>query len=194
MAALDQEWLTAFTQAVQRPVHAAPLREAALQGQLGDWTKALTATAVAACGSLEWEACAKGPVLNVLPIPGNEYLGMDLMAFPEAKTRWRFPKAVMEFENSKNDDRIAYSLWKVLCVRASLRVVYCYRKSAGEGPKLVQFLQDEVIGTMDPQIRVKLEGRTVVVVGSRGDAETFPYGFFKWWRLDRNTGQFQQMT
>ena len=46
---------------------------------------------------------------------------------------------------------------------------------------------------MDPQIRVKLEGRTVIVVGSRGDADTFPYGFFKWWRLDRNTGQFHLM-
>lgn len=193
MSTLDEQWQTMFMKAVQRPEHATPLREAALQGHLGDWTKALTAAAVAACERLDWQACAKGPVLDVLPISGNEYLGMDLMAFPDAQTRWRFPKAVMEFENSKNDDRIAYSHWKVLCVRASLRVVYCYRKSAGEGSKLVQFLQDEVIGALDPQARVKLEGRTVIVVGSRGDAETFPYGFFKWWRLDRNTGQFHLM-
>jgi hypothetical protein len=115
------------------------------------------------------------------------------MAFPEAKTCWRFPEAVMEFENSKDADRIAYSLWKVLCVRSNLRVVYCYRKSASDGPMLVQALRDEVIGAIEPEIQVKLEGRTVIVVGSRGDAETFPYGFFKWWRLDRNTGQFHLM-
>lgn len=189
----DERWQAAFMKAVRRPEHAAPLREAALKGHLGEWTKALTATAVAACGKLDWQACGKGHLAEVLPISMSEYLVLDLMAFPEAKTRWRFPKAVMEFENSKNDDRIAYSLWKVLCVRASIRVVYCYRRNASEGTKLVQFLQDEVIGALDPQIRVKLEGRTVIVVGSRGDAETFPYGFFKWWHLDRNTGQFHLM-
>lgn len=182
-----------FMKAVQRPEHAVPLREAALQGRLGDWTKALTAAAVAACKRLAWQACGKGHLAEVLPISMSEYLVLDLMAFPEVETRWRFPQAVMEFENSKKDDRIAYSLWKVLCVRCSLRVVYCYRQSASEGSKLVQFLQDEVIAAMDPQVRAKLDGRTVIVVGSRGDAETFPYGFFKWWRLDRNTGQFHLM-
>src|SRR3569833_3004586 len=135
LAALDEEWQAAFWKVVKWPEHCTPLRDAAIQGHLGDWTKALTEGAVAACKRLGWKACAKGPVLDVLPISGNEYLGMDLMAFPEATTRWRFPTAVMEFENSKNDDRIAYSLWKVLCVRANLRVVYCYRRSAGEGSK-----------------------------------------------------------
>ena len=35
---------------------------------------------------------------------------------------------VIELENSSREDMIAYSLWKVLCVRADLRVVFCYRK------------------------------------------------------------------
>jgi hypothetical protein len=96
----------------------------------------------------------------------------------------------MEFENSKKDDRIAYSLWKVLCVRSALRVVFCYRKQAAEAPALIHFLRDEVIKAIDPESRLKLGGHTILVVGSRSDAETFPYGFFKWWRLDRNTGQF----
>lgn len=39
----------------------------------------------------------------------------------------------MELENSRDSERIAYSLWKVLCVRAELRIVFCYR-SLPPGP------------------------------------------------------------
>ena len=39
--------------------------------------------------------------------------------------------------------------------------------------------------------RVGIEGETLVIVGSRGGAATFPYGYFKWWRLDLQTGSFQ---
>jgi hypothetical protein len=44
---------------------------------------------------------------------------------------------------------------------------------------------------MELENRVKLEGKTLVVVGSRNDSATFPYGFFKWWSLDINTGTFK---
>ena len=36
-----------------------------------------------------------------------------------------------------------------------------------------------------------LSGETLVVVGSRDESATFPYGFFKWWKLDTNTGTFR---
>ena len=39
--------------------------------------------------------------------------------------------------------------------------------------------------------RTGLDGETLSVVGSRGEAGTFPYGFFKWWRLEKNTGKFE---
>jgi predicted GTPase len=45
----------------------------------------------------------------------------------------RIPISVFELENSPVNDLVAYSLWKVLCVRASLRVVFCYRQDASEG-------------------------------------------------------------
>jgi hypothetical protein len=38
-----------------------------------------------------------------------------------------------------------------------------------------------------------LSGQTLVVIGIRDDAETFPYGFFKWWALETNTGTFKLM-
>lgn len=33
---------------------------------------------------------------------------------------------------------------------------------------------------------------TLVVVGSRSDAGTFPYGFFQAWRLNSNTGRSER--
>ena len=113
------------------------------------------------------------------------------MAFAEGPKRWLFPTVVMELENSQQADKIAYSLWKVLCVRADLRFVFCYRKETSAAPALIQHLRQEVIDAMGLIRRVNLEGRTFVVVGSRNDAETFPFGFFRWWELNPQTGRFE---
>jgi hypothetical protein len=75
-------------------------------------------------------------------------------------------------------------------VNASLRVVFCYRQQAEDGGQLIRFLQDDVIKAMQLTGRMALEGETLVVVGSRSDSDTFPYGFFRWWRLNTNTGAF----
>jgi hypothetical protein len=39
--------------------------------------------------------------------------------------------------------------------------------------------------------REQLDGETALVVGSRGEAATFPYGYFTWWTLDP-TGVFRR--
>jgi hypothetical protein len=140
-----------------------------------------------------WRASAKGHLLKLLPIARCEYLGLDIVAFAENDTRWLFPTAVVELENSSRQDQVAYSLWKVLCVRAALRLVFCYRRQPEDAPKLVRHLRQEVIGAMGLDGRVSLDGQTVVVVGTRDDAGTFPYGFFTWWALDPNTGAFDRI-
>jgi hypothetical protein len=190
---LDERWRTAFLKTVQQHENAAALKEAALEGRLADWTSELTAVVVATCQTLGWHASAKNHRLDMLPIPGCEYLGMDVMAFDKGEKRWRFPIAVIELENSRSDDRIAYSLWKVLCVRAQLRIVFCYRRSPNEGAVLIRLLRDKIIQAMGLAERMNLEGKTIIVVGSRADSATFPYGFFKWWRLENNTGTFTQV-
>jgi hypothetical protein len=40
--------------------------------------------------------------------------------------------------------------------------------------------------------RAALEGETLVVVGSRNESSTFPYGFFQAWKLNSNTGRFER--
>jgi hypothetical protein len=171
--------------------HAEPLREAALAGRLTPWTSELTSAAVNACVRLGWQASAKGHDAELLPVRRGEYLGLDVVAFAPGERRWKFPLAIMELENQTREDYIAYSLWKLLMVRADLRILFCYRKEASEAGALKKHLQDEVIDALDLNTRAKLDGSTVLVIGRRGAAETFPHGFFAWWQLETNTGRFE---
>ncbi len=171
--------------------YAAELRESSLEGRLGDWTRTLTKAAVVACESIGWLAAAKGHRLAEMPESGEEFLGIDVMAFEENQGLWLFPIAAVELENSRNDDRIAYSLWKVLNVQARLRAVLCYRPSAEDGAGLVRYLGKTVVQSMSLADRTALDGETVIAVGYRNQAETFPYGYFKWWRLNANVGNFE---
>ena len=187
---LCKRWQSAFLENVQRHHNAGQLREAAINGQLGDWTKALTSVVVTTCETMGWSASAKGHRSCLLPLARSEYLGLDVMAFSGGIGQWIFPVAVMELENSRNDEQICYSLWKVLCLNAELRVVFCYRQNWEQGPVLIRFLRDHVIQALSIEDRIALKGATTVVVGSRNESATFPYGFFKWWKLDKNTGTF----
>jgi len=182
-----------FFAVVQADELAGELKQAASAANLGAWTRALTKAAIRTCSGLGLMASAKGHKLELLPIPRSEYLALDVMAFPEGEKRWRFPVAVMELENSAREDQIAYSLWKVLSVRADLRIVFCYRRNGDEIPALIRHLRDEVVEAMGLAGRVKLEGATLLVVGSRSESETFPFGYFGWWLLDTNTGRFERL-
>jgi hypothetical protein len=99
------------------------LRDASLAANLGEWTSALTSVVVRTFHGLGLPTAAKGHACTVLPLNQQEYLGQDVMAFSPEETGWRFPVAVCELENATSDDRVAYSLWKVLCVRCQLRLV-----------------------------------------------------------------------
>ena len=193
MQPVDEQWQSAFYETVNQPEIAGPLRDASLQADYRAWTTALTAVVVATCVAVGWRASAKGHRAELLPVSRGEYLGLDAMAFAGGEGRWRFPTAVFELENSATDDVVAYSLWKVLSVRADLRVVFCYRPSPQDGPALVRLLKNEVVKAMGIEGRVALGGETLLVVGRRDNAATFPHGFFKWWKLDANTGSFRVM-
>jgi hypothetical protein len=190
---LGEQWRAAFWELVQLPEHSTPLRTATEAGELGDWTRELTNLSVETCESMGWTPCAKGHRSDLLPECRSEYLTLDVVAFEETNVRWPFPVAAMELENQQDDDRIAYSLWKVLCCRAKLRVVFCYRDDPNAVSSLVSGLQNEVIGSLDVQDRIALTGETIVAVGSRDLGGTFPYDFLKWWRLETNTGRFELM-
>lgn len=184
-------WYQRFMETVQCHNSSALLREAAIRGQLGRWTADLTSVVCATCESLGWKAAAKGNRSHLLPVSGEEYLALDVVAFePAGDRRWRFPVAVIELENSRTNDRVAYSLWKVLCTRADLRIVFCYRRDSVEGTTLVRHLSEQVTTAMGIQERTQIGGEIMLVVGSRNESATFPYGFFKEWQFDKNLGRF----
>ena len=188
---LPTRFRAALMETLRDENHAGPLRAAALAGRLMPWTKALTSASMDTCSRLGWDASAKGHESQLLPVSRGEYLGLDVIAFAHGERRWRFPLAVMELENQAHEDVIAYSLWKLLSVRATLRVLFCYRKEVNQAGPLKTHLQDEVIGSMELGTRAALEGNTLLVIGRRAEAETFPHGFFAWWQLDANTGRFE---
>ena len=193
MASIAQRWFGAFMETVKTHETSATLREAAERGELKHWTKALTAIVVGTFPKMGWRGAARGHKSDLLPVSRSEYLALDVVAFETVgHQRWRFPVSVFELENSPIDDLVAYSLWKVLCVRSSLRVVFCYRQNASEGAELVRHLADEVIQAMGIPTRSSLGGETLIIVGSRSETATFPYGFFKDWTLDANTARFRR--
>jgi hypothetical protein len=190
---LAERWFATFMETVRRHPDSPALQEAAQQAKLGEWTRALTTIVVGSCDTMAWKGVAKGHKSTILPVPRQEFLGLDVVAFePAGERRWRFPVAVFELENSTADDRVAYSLWKVLCVRSQLRVVFCYRQDSGDGSRLVRHLSAEVARAMEIPERTALTGETLVIVGSRDEKKTFPYGFFKDWLFDANVGRFSR--
>jgi len=95
-------------------------------------------------------------------------------------------------ENDPKDDRGAYSLGKMLCLRPSLRVVFAYRSDWKRSRQLVSALRTDVLGGLRPEQRGALDGQTVLVVGNRGEGETFARGSFKFSMLDSNRGRFEK--
>ncbi len=197
--AIGDKWWSAFWERLQQPAEAGPLKAAAIGGDLKAWTSNLTAMVAQTCHDMEWIAAAKGFPLSLLPQSGQEYLGIDVLAFsgtastPADKPGWHLPIAAFELENSRSDDRVAYSLWKVLCLRAALRVVFAYRSDWEEARELIGSLTRDVISSLSTQERTALLGETIVVVGSKGEGSTFPWGYFKMWKLESNTGRFEKV-
>lgn len=192
-ADLAQRWMAAFYAAVEDDLLlASQLRDASLASDLKTWTAALTVAVVRSVQALDLLAAAKGHRGTALPVAQEEYLGQDVMAFAPGERGWRLPIAVFELENAVDDQRVAYSLWKVLALRASLRVVFCYRRDGGQAPALVSWLADQVVAPLPVADRTRVEGTTLLTVGSRAEAATFPYGFFRSWKLSSNTGRFER--
>ena len=190
---LTQDWRRIFVQTLERPESGEPLKQAAIAEALGAWTKHLTGVVVAGCEAMGWRAAAKGYPGQVLPVSRGEYLALDVVAFADSSACWPFPIAIFELENSPVDDLVGYALWKVLCVRAAARFVFAYRRDGEAGVALIGHLTQSVIGGFSIADRLAIRGDTTVIIGNRGGSETFPYGYFRAWTLNTNTGRFDRV-
>ena len=193
MSGQGDRWQVAlFETLINDRVASTELRDASIRADLSEWTKVLTKLVVRSFQAMGFTAASKGFRGDTLPVGRNEYLSQDVMAFDSGPRGWKFPEAVCELENSADEKFVAYSLWKVLCVRCDLRVVVCYRPEPEHAQALITLLTESVVKALPIRERMKLEGDTLVVVGSRNEAETFPYGFFQTWKLNMNTGRFER--
>jgi len=192
MAIEAREWARSFYSALDGDdATAGELREASIAGDLARWTQSLTGLVAKSLRYLGLEVAARGHRCTALAVEREEYLALDVTALPRVEGLWAFPVAVCELENSGRDEVVAYALWKVLCIRHALRVVFCYRTARTDAQRLVAALADRVISAMPLADREGLRGDTLVFVGSRSESSTFPYGFFQVWCLNVNLGQFE---
>ena len=191
---LAERWLAQFHGALDGDLDiSTELRDASIRRELKRWTTALTRAVVRSIQALELTPAARQSAGTALPLTQQEYLGQDVMAFHPGPRGWRFPIIVAELENAPDDRRVAYSLWKTLCIRCELRIVFCYRAEPTAAPILVTTLAAAVVRELPIFDRARLDGETLVVVGSRNEAATFPNGFFQAWKLNTNTGRFERL-
>lgn len=72
------------------------------------------------------------------------------------------PAAIAELENSYDIDKISYCLWKILCVRAPIRVLICYQSNSGKVKELRQHLEKVI---QDGQLMKEDNGDLLVIIG-----------------------------
>jgi hypothetical protein len=82
----------------------------------------------------------------------GEYLGIDAVFIDKSEygsmeESWNpsgLPCAVVEHENRYAPKIISYALWKILCVRASIRVLICYQDNKRNVNSLKEKLEDDI--------------------------------------------------
>ena len=126
----------------------------------------------------------------------GEYLNIDAMfiddaayILPEKKydeyDPFVLPRVVVELENSRKIDKISYCLWKILCVRAPIRVLICYQKDADKITTLKHNLEDVI---WQGSLMKESDGDLLVIVGDDGlreEASWEEYFSIFEWRSDK---------
>lgn len=181
-----ETWYSKFWHEVRRNPWADGLKDAAINGKLKRWTELLTEVVAQTCQGLGLQVAAKGQMSPVLPVQRQEYLSVDILAFPQTnKPQWRKPVLALELENSQKTEIIAYALWKVCMVRVEWGGVFCYRKEPEAIGELLRELRESVMKYVEPDHGILL------VVGTHSRTEDFPDGFFKPYVWDSRFRQFR---
>jgi len=109
--------------------------------------------------------------------PKNKLTGYDPFVLP---------RAVVELENSFDINKISYCLWKILCIRAPIRVLVCYQSDSTEVQKLRQHLEEVI---QAGSLMKDTTGDLLVIIGNESVKEWKSYfretfSAFEW-RNDR---------
>ena len=91
------------------------------------------------------------------------------------------PRAVVELENSYDIKKIAYCLWKILWIRAPVRVLICYQEDKDKVKTLKQHLEDVI---QRGKLVKETDGDLLVVIGDESVGDEASWGeyftVFEW--------------
>ena len=110
----------------------------------------------------------------------GEYLNIDAFfvdkaAFenkPPEYDPFVLPLAVVELENSDEVNKITYCLWKILCIRAPIRVLICYQSNNVKIKELRQQLERVI---QNGGLMKKDNGDLLVIIGDESKKEWKSY-------------------
>jgi len=114
----------------------------------------------------------------------GEYLNIDAVFIDEAeydlvekeKIEWDpfvLPRAVVELENSSKSMKISYCLWKILCVRAPIRVLICSQSNKDEVITLKEYLERVI---WRGSLIKGTEGDLLVIIGDESVSKSWAPG------------------
>lgn len=121
----------------------------------------------------------------------GEYLNIDGLFFPNSQYDVSvpnghdprvLPSAVIELENSCSQYKIAYCLWKAMCIRTPLRILICYQNTALN----VDVLKDHLETVMlKGDLTEGDKAETIVIIGDESvtdEKKTWReyYSVFEW--------------
>ncbi|MCK4698426.1 MAG: hypothetical protein KAT53_09020 [Dehalococcoidia bacterium] len=181
-------WLDYFTRmvATERRKHPDDLKDAAWTGFMGKVMKRVG----------KEMGCHVAQLRPENKEESGEYLNIDAMfidnaAYVSGKKYDEYeydpfvlPRAVVELENDYDIEKISYCLWKILCVRAPIRVLICYQKGADKVTTLKQHLEDVI---WQGSLMKGTNGDLLVIIGNEpGDKLPWEEYFSVFeWRDDR---------
>lgn len=142
-----------------------------------EWTEFIGVALDHAAAKMSLNPTRRRPVGN---LESGENLTIDVMLFDKAAWKKLYkrnsyydafilPEAVIELENIDDKIRIAYCLWKLLCIRSALRILICYQANENKIRKLIMHLRDVVT---KGNLKKNDKGELFIVVGNEGVAES----------------------
>ena len=127
----------------------------------------------------------------------GEYLNIDGLFFdnaaytfvPEGHDPLVLSSAAVELENSYSQNKIAYCLWKTMCIRTPIKIIICYQSNAENVTRLKDHLENVML---KGKLNKEAEADVIVIIAdeSISDEQTEwkdYYSVFEWQndRFDR---------
>lgn len=119
-----------------------------------------------------------GEYLNIdgLFVDNDAY---DSIPYKYNKDPLVLPRVAVELENDPSRDKIAYCLWKTMCIRTPIKVLICYQSNA-ENVALLKAYLEKVMGNLMNET----DADVIIIIGNESAGENAVwkdyYTAFEW--------------